>query len=77
MTLYWVSAIVVRGNKPRLLAFSDAELSLKKAMDGISFIKENNTVLSVWVDAIDENNVKSTVFHECYINAFGDIFKSK
>lgn len=75
MKLYWVSTIIEnKGNKkPCLLSMNEAELSLDKAMEVIAHIKENYTVLSVWVDTFDENNVKQTVFHECYINAFGDL----
>lgn len=79
MGLYWVSAIIQNeGNKkPWLCAMSEGELSLEKAMDVVAFTKENHTVLSIWVDTFDENNVKQTVFHECYINAFGDISKTQ
>ena len=29
-------------------------------------------MLSAWVDVFDEDNIKHIVFHECYINAFGE-----
>ena len=79
MTVYWVSAIVQykSDEKPRLLAMYNGEVSLDKAMKVVSRIKENHTVISVWVDAVSENKVKQTVFHECYINAFGDIKEDK
>ena len=74
MKLYWVSAIIQnKSNKPWLCAVNEAELSLDKAMEVIAYIKENYIVLSAWVDMFDENNIKQTVFHECYINAFGDL----
>lgn len=77
MKLYWVSAIIQNKDdrKPWLCAMYDGELSLNKAIDVVARIKENNTVLSVWIDVYDENNIKQTVFHECYINAFGDVRK--
>jgi hypothetical protein len=73
--LYWVSAIIQNeGNKkPWFCAMSEGELSFEKAMECIVHLKENHTVLSVWIDMCDEYNVKKTVFHECYINAFGDV----
>lgn len=76
--LYWVSAIVqnVFNKKPFLLAMSEGELNLEKAKDIISRIKENNTVLSVWIDTFNEKNIKQTVYHECYIDAFGYISPS-
>lgn len=75
MKLYWVSAIVQNktDKKPWLLAMCDSQLSLREAMEAISFIKTNYTVLSAWVDTFNEENVKQTVFHECYIDAFGNI----
>lgn len=75
MKLYFMSAIIQdkSGGKPCLLAMSEGDLSLEKAMEKIDFAKKYYIVLSAWVDSFDENNVKQTVFHECYINAFGDI----
>ena len=75
MKLYFTSAIVQGGmtRKPCLLAMSEGELSLEKAIDNVVFVKTHYTVLSAWIDMFDENNVKQTVFHECYVNAFGDI----
>ena len=79
MKLYWVSAIIQNkgDQKPRLLAMNEGEISLEKAMEVISRVKESNTVLSVWVDMFDENNTKQTVFHECYIDAFGTVWPAK
>ena len=75
MKTYWVSAIVLNDGdrKPWLLAYGSCQLSLAKAMKEITHVKDTFTVLSVWIDAFDENDVKQTVFHECYVNAFGDI----
>ena len=73
--LYWVSAIVrYKGDKKDwLLSEASGQLSLEKAIEEIAHIKENFTVLSAWVDTFDDNNIKTTVFHECYIDPFGDI----
>ena len=75
MKLYWVSAIIHdKGNKkPWLLSVYEGELTLEKALETVSLIKKEHTVLSVWIDVFDENDIKETVFHECYINVFGDL----
>lgn len=76
---FWVSAIVQNAGslKPSLLALNDGYPSLEAAMEVVDHIKEDNTVLSVWVDAFDKDNNKETVFHECYIDAFGTIWPTK
>lgn len=73
MKLYWVSAIIQNqfDTRPWLCAMSQGELSLDKAMEVVANTTENNTVLSIWIDVFDENNIKQTVFHECYIDGFG------
>ena len=73
MKLYWVSAIIQNlfDKKPWLCAISEGESSLEKAMESIARLKESNNVVSVWIDMFDENDVKQTIFHECYIDAFG------
>lgn len=75
MKLYFMSAIIQDeiGGKPCLLAMDEGDLSLEKAMEKIDFTKKYYVVLSAWVDSFDENNKRETVFHECYINAFGDL----
>ena len=77
MRLFWVSAIVQDAcdKKPCLLAVNTGEMTLDNAQKGVEFIKNNHNVLSVWIDTFDENNKKETVFHECFINAFGDKVK--
>ena len=78
MRLYWVSAIVQNeeDKKPTLLAMSSGEPNIDKAKEVVNHLKENYTVLSVWIDTFDENNNKTTVFHDCYINAFGNIIQN-
>lgn len=75
MKLYWVSAIIQNegDKKPWLCTMTESVLSLDKAMEVIAYTRKNNTVLSAWVDVFDKNNIKQTVFHECYINVFGDL----
>lgn len=74
MKLYWVSAIIQNtyDRKPWLCAMDKGELSLDKAMKIIAHIKRSHNVISAWIDVFDKNNVKQTIFHECYIDAFGD-----
>lgn len=78
-TLYWVSAIIQNkeDKKPSLLALNDGYPTLEAAKDVVTHIKQDNTVLSVWVDAFDKDNNKQTVFHECYIDAFGTVWSGK
>lgn len=73
--LFWVSAIVQDEGKkkPWLLAVNTGELTLTSAEKHVDFIKNNHNVLSIWVDKIDEDNNKETIFHECFIDAFGNL----
>ena len=75
MEIYWVSAIIQNEHdkKAWLCAMTNGVLSLDKAMEVIERTRENHKVLSAWVDVYDKNKVKQTVFHECYINVFGDL----
>lgn len=73
MKLYWVSYIDNDCGKPALVAISSGCTDLEEAKDCIKTIRYNHTVLSAWIDVFDENNNKTTVFHECYINALGCI----
>lgn len=77
MQLYYVSAIIQNEGdaKPWLCAMTDSEIKLEDAMEVIARARTNHNVLSAWVDMFDENNVKQTVFHECYINILGGINK--
>lgn len=77
MKLYYVSAIIQNegDTKPWLCAMTDSEIKLEDAMKVIARARTNHNVLSAWIDMFDENNVKQTVFHECYINILGDINK--
>ena len=70
MKQYWVSAIIKdnEDKEPWLYAVTDGVLSFDKAMEVVNKTRENYIVLSAWIDVFDENGVKNTVFHECYIN---------
>jgi hypothetical protein len=73
--LYWVSVIIQdKGDKkPWSCSMSTGDISFKKAMATITSIKANHIVLSAWIDVFDINGDKRTVFHECYIDAFGNM----
>ena len=71
--LYWVSYISNDTNTPSLTACSSGCMSLDEAIENIRVIRHHHIVLSAWIDTFDENDKKTTVFHECYINAFGKI----
>ena len=77
MQLYWVSFILIlNGTKePVSFGLSEPYDSIDKAKIAIEFHRNNHTVLSAWIDTFDENDKKTTVFHECYLNAVGNIVK--
>ena len=77
MTLYYVSAIIQNEGdaKPWLCTMTDSIISLENAMEIIARARTNHNVLSAWIDMFDKNNVKQTVFHECYIDILGNINK--
>ena len=77
MNRYWVSMIVQdkEDRRPWLLAFYDSVGSIDSGMEAIHNAREKRTVLSAWIDTFDESGVKHTVFHECYIDAFGYLYK--
>lgn len=77
MKLYWVSMIIQENASamPWLCSKSTGFLTIEEAHKEIQFMREHDRVLSAWIDAFDENNVKETVFHECYIDVFGYVTK--
>ena len=42
-----------------------------EAEDLILKARKQFTVLSAWIDIFDEDGVKETVYHECYVNPLG------
>ena len=60
-------------SKPWLSAISCGCVSLEEAMKTIKRERDNYRVLCAWIDTFDENNYKSTVFHECYVDAIGNV----
>lgn len=75
MGLYWVSLIIQEDEetKPWLCCKSSGFLTIEEAHKEIQFMREHDRVLSAWIDVFDENDVKNTVYHDCYINVFGDL----
>lgn len=73
-SLFWVSLIIQEDEKtkPWLCSKSTGFLTIEEAHKEIQFMKENYRVLSAWID-IHNNEEKKTVFHECYIDTFGNI----
>ena len=73
MKLYWVSLLIQdsENSQPWLCAMTDSCISMKEAMDDVNKGRENYRVLSAWIDTFDEDNKKTTVFHECYVDAIG------
>lgn len=77
MERYWVSLLIqdTENSKPWVCAMYDSYSSIEEAMKVIERGRENYRVLTAWVDTFDEDNKKHTVFHECYINALGNVEK--
>lgn len=75
MKLYWVSLLIqdTENSKPWLSAMSSGCVSLEEAMETIERGRGNYRVLSAWIDMFDESGNKSMVFHECYVNAIGNV----
>lgn len=75
MKLYWVSLLIQdsENSQPWLCAMTDSCISMKEAMDTVNKGHENYRVLSAWIDTFDEVNKKTTVFHECYVDAIGKV----
>lgn len=72
--LYWVSFLIQETccSKPWLNSISTGCTSLDEAMELISDSRKKFRVLSAWIDTF-ENDIKSTVYHKCYVNAIGAI----
>lgn len=73
--LYWASFLIQEtgDSRPWLCSSSSGCTSLGEAMETIDRGRNNYRVLSAWIDTYDENGDKTTVFHECYVNAIGTV----
>ena len=72
---YWVSVLIQDSehSQPWLSRMLDSRSSLSEAKEIIEKYRNNFRVLSAWVDTYGENKVKTTVFHECYVDTLGDL----
>lgn len=72
---YWVSVLIQdsENSQPWLSRMLDSRSSLSEAKEVIELYRNNYRVLSAWVDTYGENKVKTTVFHECYVDTLGDL----
>ena len=72
---YWVSVLIQdsENSQPWLSRMLDSRSSLSEAKEIIEKYRDNYRVLSAWVDTYGENKVKTTVFHECYVDTLGDL----
>lgn len=72
---YWVSVLIQNSenSKPWLSRVSDSCSNLSEAIEVIEKIRNNYRVLSAWVNTYSENKVKSTVYHECYVDTLGNL----
>lgn len=73
--IYWVSVIMLdkTNNRPISLALGDCVTDIETAKEIIKRARNNYTIYSAWINTINENEEKQTVFHECYVNAIGVI----
>ena len=74
-TLYWVSYIVQQtpDDKPWVCASSSVCSSMQEALIAIDVGRKYHRILSAWIDVFDENNNKTTVMHECYVDVMGNV----
>lgn len=73
---YWVSFIMTDNNSNTVsIGLSNSFSTIEAAKRAITKQRENYTVLSAWIDEVRGYSAKTTVFHECYVNAIGSIEK--
>jgi hypothetical protein len=72
--LFWVSLIIQddEESKPWLCTKSSGFLTIEEAYQEIKYMREHGRVLSAWIN-IHEGDKTMTVFHECYIDVFGEV----
>lgn len=73
--LYWVSLIIqdYEDSKPWLCSFALPHDNIEESKKSIERGRKNYRVLSAWIDTFDKDKNKTTVFHECYLNALGQL----
>lgn len=72
---YWVSVLIQdsENSQPWVSKMQDSCSSLSEAKEAIEKYRNNYRVLFAWVDTYGENEVKTTVFHECYVDTLGNL----
>ena len=72
---YWVSLLIQDkdNSRPWLAEMKECSLSLKEAMKAIDTGRKNYRVLAAWIDCFDKKDVKTTVYHECFVDFCGNI----
>jgi len=82
MQAYWVSLIVRNTtiSDPYICSLYNSVSSLEEALEIIAEKRKTIIVLSAWVDVFDSgkpaSGKKTTIFHECYVNAVGNVLKN-
>lgn len=73
MERFWVSFIFQDGERGSACqaVLYDSFLTIEEAIGAINRELQKHTLLSAWIETYDADNVKTIVFHECYVNAFG------
>ena len=66
---YWVSFLVqdTENSEPWLCAVAESFLSSEEALKALNKGLSIHRVLSAWIDMFNSDNLKTTVFHECYV----------
>ena len=54
-----------------LCPIAESVCDTDEAEDLLLKVRKQFTVLSAWIDIFDEDGVKETVYHECYVNLLG------
>lgn len=75
MNAYWVSILIQNSEDKRAwsCSFTTPALSLDEANKQIENGRKNYRVLSAWIDTFNSNDERITVFHECYVDVFGNM----
>ena len=75
MSLYWVSCIIFdKGDRaPWTCSAYSGVTSYEEAMEWGETDRKDHRVLSAWIDIFDSDTNKTTIFHECYIDALGNV----
>ena len=75
MTLYWVSCVIFdKGDRaPWKCSAYNGVSSYEEATRLIDTYRKNHLVLSAWIDILDYDRIKKTVYNESYVEALGNV----